>query len=1372
MRISGNSEMTRALRHFGNSRNLVSDSLGRISSGLRVRSAADDAASLAVSEKMRALVGVYEMDIYNAQSGISLAQTADGGLQTTHSILRRIRDLTLLSANGTLTDADRDHMQSEVNRLLDEIDRVDNSTEYNTMGLFSGRLGSSAAEVIDRDNVLIDGSARVLLREMADAGTYDFEVLSGATFAQAAFEGRALNQGEESPDAHEAGSFHDLLGSNSNGYVTMTVKEDDKVASVTALADEDKGDSINNVVRKFNVALDEAGINAFASYQPAETGTIITTDTTGVLPEPLGTTVPLTWSNAPPLNWAAAYPKVYDAANNPVSDNTYTLDFTAANTYTVTGDLSGVFGTYNTGANVNTGGLSFNVQAGAYTAGDRVILTPGASPRSANIAASTTGAGNAQVAMDSTISDGNHTITVTNTSTVTGSNFGGVRGEPITTGTNTAGVEGDENVTGTDSTWATGALNIDSSSGNSSISATAVGWATAPTFVASGNTIVDETFTLQLTTDNGGINDVWSVTGSVSGVHNPYTDGGAAYTSNAVGGQGGGLQFNITPDANYVLGDQVQIQVSTGPAPAVTLTSSINAANTIVDETFTMELITDNFPAGDVWSVTGSVSGAKANFTVGTPYTTAGGSGGGLNLALNANANYAVGDRITIDVDNTAAPVPNFSQGPDFVDAGNTITNETFTLELITDIEGADIWTVTGSVSGSHTNYVGGNSYVSNEGTLGGGKGLRFDLDQDADYGVGDVITIGTNLSPPAMTWATAPAPSGPANTLWTETFTLELITDNGGLTDEWSVVGSVSGNHNNYTVGGLYTSNDGSSGGGEGLQFALTPDADYAVGDTITIGTQYGREAGLDTDATPNNVVPGGTYNLVDDSGNDLSITFGPTITAGADTATVSTDVNVNSTIMPDISWDTDAYIQQSNTVLVSETFTMTMTADNDGADVWSVVGSASGTHNPYTTGQDYVSNTGSNGFGRGVAFNLDTHSRYHVGSVIELNIYVARPTIIIESREAGSATEYVAEVKRDDTASAITAHGSEELVVGVAHSEVDTDTVIHDNDGNPYNDLALGTGSFTVRTHDGQSYTITVNNNDTIQDLLDSLNAIGTVTASFSYSSKKISINDNSSGPNTLKVEDPDGSYMAERLGIRQETEDSSITGYEVTRTRDHIVEITDEDDYSVIVHGKAGSKTNTFEAYRRVSSDDSIVGSSRTITGGGGNTGNGGLTGVEFALEQTHINDGSTFSIALEQGRLVMKTSPDSGSVGTHELNLSSVSSIALGLRDIGGSFNMATISDAQKRINEGTIDAAIDYVSKLRGKIGAFQRGLEETLHVNRLQRENLQSSESRIRDADMSSESTRFAQGNIMLQAGQVAMTHLNTIRNSVLSLLQ
>jgi len=176
--------MTRALRHFGNSRNLVSDSLGRISSGLRVRSAADDAASLAVSEKMRALVGVYEMDIYNAQSGISLAQTADGGLQTTHSILRRIRDLTLLSANGTLTDADRDHMQSEVNRLLDEIDRVDNSTEYNTMGLFSGRLGSSAAEVIDRDNVLIDGSARVLLREMADAGTYDFEVLSGATFAR------------------------------------------------------------------------------------------------------------------------------------------------------------------------------------------------------------------------------------------------------------------------------------------------------------------------------------------------------------------------------------------------------------------------------------------------------------------------------------------------------------------------------------------------------------------------------------------------------------------------------------------------------------------------------------------------------------------------------------------------------------------------------------------------------------------------------------------------------------------------------------------------------------------------------------------------------------------------------------------------------------------------------------------------------------------------------------------------------------------------------------------------------------------------------------------------------------------------------------
>ena len=106
-------------------------SLEKLSSGLRINRAADDAAGLAISEKMRSQIRGLEQATRNAQDGISLIQTAEGALNETHAILQRMRELAVQAANGTYTSADRNEIQKEINQLRDEIDRIANTTEFN-----------------------------------------------------------------------------------------------------------------------------------------------------------------------------------------------------------------------------------------------------------------------------------------------------------------------------------------------------------------------------------------------------------------------------------------------------------------------------------------------------------------------------------------------------------------------------------------------------------------------------------------------------------------------------------------------------------------------------------------------------------------------------------------------------------------------------------------------------------------------------------------------------------------------------------------------------------------------------------------------------------------------------------------------------------------------------------------------------------------------------------------------------------------------------------------------------------------------------------------------------------------------------------------
>ncbi|SHF33654.1 flagellin [Caloramator proteoclasticus DSM 10124] len=110
----------------------------KLASGLRINRAGDDAAGLAISEKMRAQIRGLEQAGRNSQDAISLIQTAEGALNETHSILQRMRELAVQSANSTNTSADRNEIQRELNQLTSEINRIGNTTEFNTQKLLNG----------------------------------------------------------------------------------------------------------------------------------------------------------------------------------------------------------------------------------------------------------------------------------------------------------------------------------------------------------------------------------------------------------------------------------------------------------------------------------------------------------------------------------------------------------------------------------------------------------------------------------------------------------------------------------------------------------------------------------------------------------------------------------------------------------------------------------------------------------------------------------------------------------------------------------------------------------------------------------------------------------------------------------------------------------------------------------------------------------------------------------------------------------------------------------------------------------------------------------------------------------------------------------
>ncbi|WP_029262228.1 MULTISPECIES: flagellin N-terminal helical domain-containing protein [unclassified Microbacterium] len=203
MQINTNVSALNAYRNLSSTQNDLSKSLEKLSSGLRINRAADDAAGLAISEGLRSQVNGLNVAARNAQDGISVIQTAEGALTEVHSILQRVRDLTAQGANDSNNAKSREAIQKEINTLGDELTRIAESTNFNGIKLLSGgttltfQVGAGAVAAEDQISVGLTNFATLgadikdYAATMTDAATYGAALADIDTEIQAVSTARA-----------------------------------------------------------------------------------------------------------------------------------------------------------------------------------------------------------------------------------------------------------------------------------------------------------------------------------------------------------------------------------------------------------------------------------------------------------------------------------------------------------------------------------------------------------------------------------------------------------------------------------------------------------------------------------------------------------------------------------------------------------------------------------------------------------------------------------------------------------------------------------------------------------------------------------------------------------------------------------------------------------------------------------------------------------------------------------------------------------------------------------------------------------------------------------------------------------------------------
>ena len=244
MIINHNLQAMNANRMMNVNASNASKSMQKLSSGLRINSAADDAAGLAISEKMRGQIRGLDQASSNSQDGISMIQTAEGALNETHSILQRMRELSVQSANDTSTNDDRKAIQSEMTQLEQEIDRIGNTTQFNTKNLLDGSMGkavNTAVANVETSNVIksVTGTAAAVvattsskLEELTDKDGNKLGITAGDKITisyvkDGSTTTKVLTVGAGSTLAavgNAAGTSIMTLGANGDGSLTATAK--------------------------------------------------------------------------------------------------------------------------------------------------------------------------------------------------------------------------------------------------------------------------------------------------------------------------------------------------------------------------------------------------------------------------------------------------------------------------------------------------------------------------------------------------------------------------------------------------------------------------------------------------------------------------------------------------------------------------------------------------------------------------------------------------------------------------------------------------------------------------------------------------------------------------------------------------------------------------------------------------------------------------------------------------------------------------------------------------------------------------------------------------------------------------------------------
>jgi flagellin len=231
MRINHNIAALNTYNKLSSASNAQAKSMEKLSSGLRINKAGDDAAGLAISEKMRGQIRGLDQASRNAQDGISMAQTAEGALNETHDILQRMRELAVQASNDTNTETDRGEIQKEVNQLTSEINRIGNTTEFNTQKLINGdkkATTTAATNVTGAANTTggVDAAkATLTLNDAVISASADGITLNGKTITIAQG-GTANTTAEASSLAIDgSGNFTFTIGDQADDSSLVTDKD-------------------------------------------------------------------------------------------------------------------------------------------------------------------------------------------------------------------------------------------------------------------------------------------------------------------------------------------------------------------------------------------------------------------------------------------------------------------------------------------------------------------------------------------------------------------------------------------------------------------------------------------------------------------------------------------------------------------------------------------------------------------------------------------------------------------------------------------------------------------------------------------------------------------------------------------------------------------------------------------------------------------------------------------------------------------------------------------------------------------------------------------------------------------------------------------